>query len=125
MKSIVTCAMLALSVMTAGAAEVDMESTNYVLPGCKALLAITGGGEMPDTSSALAAGYCMGVLKALPEIYYGRDKCSIQFPAVFSVQQMTLIVVRYIEAHPERRHIPFLILANDALRDAWPCPKAP
>jgi hypothetical protein len=118
---IIICGALALSVMTAGAAEIDMESTNYVLPGCKALLAISEGGEMPDTSSALGAGYCMGVLKTLPETYFGRDKCSIQFPAVFSVRQMTLIVVRYIEAHPETKHIPFLTLAKDALRDAWPC----
>jgi len=56
----------------------------------------------------------MGVLKTLPEIYFWRDKCSIQFPGIFSVQQMTLIVVRYIEAHPERMNIPFLILAEDA-----------
>jgi hypothetical protein len=107
--------------MTAGAAEIDTESANYVLPGCKALLAITEGREMLDASSALGAGYCMGVLKTLPEIYFWRDKCSIQFPGIFSVQQMTLIVVRYIEAHPERMNIPFLILAEDALRDAWPC----
>jgi hypothetical protein len=121
MRALICAAMLALARTTAGAVEVDMESTNYVLPGCKALLAITEGREMPDTSSALGAGYCMGVLKTLPEIYFGRDKCSIQFPVVFSVQQMTLIVVRYIEAHPDRRQIPFLMLAKDALRDAWPC----
>jgi len=64
-----------------------------------------------------------GVLKTLPEIYFARDKCSIQFPEVFSVQQMTLIVIRYIEAHPERMNMPFLMLAEDALRDAWPCRK--
>ena len=121
MRTAITCGALALSVMMTGAAEVDTESANYVLPGCKALLAITEGREMLDTSRALGAGYCMGVLKTLPEIYFGRDKCSIQFPEVFSVQQMTLIVVRYIEAHPERMNMPFLILAEDALRDAWPC----
>ena len=121
MRTAITCGALALSVMMAGAAEVDTESANYVLPGCKALLAITEGREMLDTSRALVAGYCMGVLKTLPEIYFARDKCSIQFPEVFSVQQMTLIVIRYVEAHPERMNMPFLILAEDALRDAWPC----
>jgi Rap1a immunity proteins len=118
---VIICGALTMSVMTAGAAEIDTESANYVLPGCKALLAITEGRAVLDTSSALGAGYCMGVLKTLPEIYFWRDKCSIQFPGIFSVQQMTLIVVRYIEAHPERMNIPFLILAEDALRDAWPC----
>jgi len=117
----IICGALGLSVMTAGAAEIDTESANYVLPGCKALLAITEGREMLDTSRALVAGYCMGVLKTLPEIYFWRDKCSIQFPEIFSVQQMTLIVIRYIEAHPERMNMPFLMLAEDALRDAWPC----
>ena len=121
MRIAIICGALALSVMTAGAAEIDTESANYVLLGCKALLAITEGREMLDASSALGAGYCMGVLKTLPEIYFWRDKCSIQFPGIFSVQQMTLIVVRYIEAHPERMNMPFLILAEDALRDAWPC----
>jgi hypothetical protein len=121
MRAAIICGALALSVMMAGAADVDTESANYVLPGCKALLAITEGRETLDTSRVLGAGYCMGVLKTLPEIYFGRDKCSIQFPEVFSVQQMTLIVVRYIEAHPERMHMPFLMLAEDALRDAWPC----
>jgi hypothetical protein len=117
----IICGALVLSVMTAGAAEIDTESANYVLPGCKALLAITEGRGVLDTSRALGAGYCMGVLKTLPEIYFWRDKCSIEFPEIFSVQQMTLIVVRYIEAHPERMTIPFLIFAEDALRDAWPC----
>jgi len=67
MRTAITCGALALSVMMAGAAEVDTESANYVLPGCKALLAITEGREMLDTSRALVAGYCMGVLKTLPE----------------------------------------------------------
>jgi hypothetical protein len=121
MRAAITCGALALSVMMAGAAEVDTESANYVLPGCKALLAITEGRKTLDTSRVLGAGYCMGVLKTLPEIYFERDKCSMQFPEVFSVQHMTLIVVGYIEAHSERMHMPFLMLAEDALRDAWPC----
>jgi hypothetical protein len=123
MRAAIICGALALTVTMAGAAEIDTESANYVLPGCKALLAMTEGREILSTSSALGAGYCMGVLKTLPEIYFWRDKCSIEFPEIFSVQQMTLIVVRYIEAHPERMHVPFSILAEDALRDAWPCRK--
>jgi Rap1a immunity proteins len=119
----IICGALVLSVITSEAAEIDTESATYVLPGCKALLALTEGREMLDTSSALGAGYCMGVLNTLPEIYFWRDKCSIQFPEIFSVQQMTLIVVRYIETHPERMHVRFSILAEDALRDAWPCRK--
>ena len=60
MRTAITCGALALSVMMAGAAEVDTENANYVLPGCKALLAITEGREMLDTSKSPRSGLLHG-----------------------------------------------------------------
>jgi hypothetical protein len=39
MKSILTGGLMALTITTVGAAEVGQDSANFVLPGCKELMA--------------------------------------------------------------------------------------
>ncbi len=37
--------------------------------------------------------------------------------------QAVRVMVRYMEARPQKMHEPFVVLALEALQDAWPCRK--
>jgi hypothetical protein len=100
---------LALTV-TAASAEEEMLSANYWLPRCKAF--VSG-----SARELLGQGICAGRVEGL-----GFASCP-QIPDSVTRQQIVLVVVRYIEARPQRMHESFLVLAAQALRDAWPCRK--
>ncbi len=42
-------------------------------------------------------------------------------PVSASINQTKKVVLKYIEDRPERLHEPFVFLAVEALRKAWPC----
>ena len=54
------------------------------------------------------------------EEYYRRlaDYC---LPKGGKIRQGVMIVVRYLETHPERLHMKSGVLVYSALRDAFPC----
>ena len=47
----------------------------------------------------------------------------IEYPKGSTVNQGLRVVVRYIEARPQRMHESFAFLAIEALHNAWPCRK--
>jgi hypothetical protein len=117
MKAIITTALMALTVSTASA-EPDYFSANYVLPGCKKNVA-EGGRSTADEYSHIM-GFCLGVIYALgPRVWAG----CVNAPNGLTLQQEARVVVRYIEARPERMHELFMNLAAEALLNAWPCKK--
>jgi hypothetical protein len=85
-------------------------SANQMLSGCKGLLDrnMTG-------ISMFNQGYCIGFLVGLG---YGVAFCQ---PQGVTSGQVVAVVVKYIEARPERMHEPFGKLAIEALIAAWPC----
>jgi hypothetical protein len=98
-------AILLLALTTAASAE---DSANNFLPGCKGTL----GTEMWEQRR------CAGFIEGLEYGVGGRDFCPPN--GVTTVQSVT-VVVKYIEARPQRMHEDFGKLAIEAMQAAWPC----
>lgn len=113
----VACLML----LTAPAQAANVDSANRVMEGCRATLQ----GKSPASLSGAELyklGWChgavnalVGVSEALPEPF---KFCA---PVGATNEQSVRIVVAYIDAAPHRTHLPFVVLATEALRKAWPC----
>jgi hypothetical protein len=100
-----------LLALTMPASAEDMASANYFLPGCKGFV------EKKKTlasSEALCAGFVTGLAFGIS----GRDSCQ---PERVTNNQVVAVVIKYIEARPERMHEQFGDLAIEALAAAWPC----
>jgi hypothetical protein len=113
MRSIIGAALLTLATLCAplattmvGAAE-DRHSANFWLPRCKGFI---GSGTL-GVDEAFCGGEVWGLAYA---------SCA-SLPVGVTPEQVMRVVVRYIEARPQRMHEPFLPLAWDAVIDAWPC----
>jgi Rap1a immunity proteins len=62
------------------------------------------------------AGACVGTAAGI--IYADPKICA---PDGWTLQQSVRVIVKYIEDRPARMHEPFVRLAGEALRAAWPC----
>ena len=92
-------------------------SDNVVLPHCK--FALTDHAER-----SFLAGMCVGSIRAIARLA-ATPRASVlcaALPDSVTPEQMVRVVVRYIEARPQRMHEAFFVLAIEALLDAWPCP---
>jgi hypothetical protein len=98
------------SLMLSGGAAIaeDTGSATYMMRGCREALAA------PNKDSSLSA-LCVGTIDGLG---FGSGTC---FPTGVTVEQMTRVVVQYIDARPARMHEDFRKLALEALTAAWPC----
>ena len=105
-----------LLALTMPASAQDIDSANYFLPGCKAFL-VRDKSEVPLTE-IFASMRCAGFVDGLVYGVGGKDFCR---PNGATIGQALAVVVKYIEARPERMHEPFGLLAIEALKAAWPC----
>jgi Rap1a immunity proteins len=102
-----------LLALTMPASAQDTTTANQMLPGCKGLL----DNSMTSGVSVYQQGRCGGYVAGL--VYGGgQEFCS---PKGVSIGQAVAVVIKYIEARPERMHEPFADLALEALKAAWPC----
>jgi hypothetical protein len=125
MRTIITCAALALTFTTAGAAD-NYNSANFILPGCKTALT-----DRIDRS--FMAGRCVGIITTIAGLLASAERAGAAtrlFPNFCAAppdgvteEQTVRVVVRYIEARPQRMHEEFGGLTLEALHDAWPCRK--
>jgi hypothetical protein len=114
MKALVVAILLAL---TLPASAQDTNSANFILPGCKGLL--TKDLLDPKDRSYYEQPRCLAFITGAP-VYgaRGKDFCE---PNGVTIGQVVAVVVKYIEARPERMHEDFGTLALEALTAAWPC----
>ena len=97
-------------------AQPDPDSGNFMLPRCKALV------HNKKDEMSVYSGVCGGVISTLvwsSEMF--RDPAKFCAPSTVTNGQSSLVVVRYMENHPELLHLPFVKLALDAMKEAWPC----
>jgi hypothetical protein len=96
-----------LILSSAAIAAEDKQSGNFFLPHCK---------------SPNAAGVCVGRITALAMVGNNfPSNISVCPPEQATTKQLTTVIVRYLEKHPERLHESFNMLALVALHEAWPC----
>ena len=97
----------------------DDTSANSVFLGCKAF---AEGQATRDLQLLQLGNVCAGVVHGLA--YVGKilpteiQSCA---PPTSDARQLARVVVRYIEARPQRMHEDFRNLTLEAFRNAWPC----
>jgi hypothetical protein len=90
-------------------------SAAFILDACK---------EKPR-EPAFQQGSCFGQIQTLymlgsaNALWPNARFCT---PEGSTMNQARKVVIKYIDDRPERLHEPFLVLAIEALRKAWPCP---
>jgi hypothetical protein len=99
--------------MSASAQSNPQTSSNEMLPGCKGLIS----DKTPPLKEALRQGRCAGYVAGL---VYARS-VFLCVPEGATPEQGVRVVIKYIEARPERMQEPFGKLALEALEEAWPC----
>jgi Rap1a immunity proteins len=101
------------------AAGPSQTSADYVMPGCRdvaSLIAFSNAGDSEEQASLM--GFCAGIVVGLS--FMGQPY-GICVPAGTTSQQVTSIVVQYIDGQPARIHDDFNRFAVEALRANWPC----
>jgi Rap1a immunity proteins len=99
-----------LFALTVPAGAQDISSANFILTGCK--------GYLNREGNAWAQGHCVGFIDGLVSVAGGQV---FSVPDGVTNRQGVAVVVKYIEARPERMHEPFSVLAVEAMMAAWPC----
>ena len=95
-----------------------------IFPGCKADVALSERLLKPNIDSALSAGVCVGAIETLLMLYATASLAgptTICVPNNVSTGQLVRVVIRYMDARPERLNESFALLAIEAFRAAWPC----
>ena len=107
----------------AALAQRPIESANEILPGCRALLAMSQGQSAGDELDQIRGGVCAGKISALLNVAPMLEP-RLRFckPQNVTVRQATELVVQRLEGRPEVWHLPFDALALGAFVNAWPCP---
>jgi hypothetical protein len=95
-------------------AEADLNSADYITPGCRALLEPD---PPKDMNTRFLSAQCRAIVSGL--VYASSSNvCPPQDPVT---GQPVRVVVKYIDDLPARLHEQFFALALEALRAAWPC----
>ncbi len=101
------------------AQEPDKDSANYMLRYCRAAL---NNETLTHFADAAMAGMCVGIIDAIgfmmSEFPLEEKEKSSCPPSKVKLEQIVSVVVRYIEARPERMHENFRTLAIEAIHDA-------
>src|SRR5215831_10809 len=100
-------------------AEPNQTSADYVMPGCRdaaSLISFSNTGDSEEQASLM--GFCAGIVVGLS--FMGQPY-GICVPAGTTSQQITSIVVQYIDGQPDRIREDFNNFAVEALRANWSC----
>ena len=97
----------------------NQTSADYLMPGCRdaaSLITFSNAGESKEQVSLKS--FCAGVVVGLS--FMGQPY-GICVPAGTTSEQVTNVVVQYIDGQPSRIHEDFNHFAVEALRANWPC----
>jgi hypothetical protein len=101
------------------AAGPNQTSADYVMPGCRDAAALIIFSNVGDTEEQISLmSFCTGIVVGLS--FMGQPY-GICVPAGTTSQQVTSIVVQYIDGQPARIQEDFNSFAVEALRANWPC----
>jgi hypothetical protein len=102
-------------------AGTDIQTANFLLPGCRYVLSKGGPIAINPGEEILAyqGGICYGVVSTVAMISRGSDQ--VCTPAGMTVNQATAVTVRYAEKIPGRWNEPLAALAIEAIHQEWPC----
>jgi hypothetical protein len=94
------------------AGEAIGASADEIMAACKSVMSTPH-----NASEAQEQGFCVGAVEGIGHVDPG-----ICPPMGSTLDQWIRVVIRYIDSRPARLQEDFFKLAQEALRDAWPCP---
>src|SRR5215471_11797050 len=97
-------------------AEPNQTSADYIMPGCRDAASLISFSNAGDSEEHSLMGFCAGIVVGLS--FMGQPY-GICVPAGTTSQQVTSIVVQYIDGQPARIHEDFNKFALEALRANW------
>ena len=105
---------------TSALAQDDKFTANYMLPYCRDAI----NNKAPTLSSdAIMQGMCVGIVDAI-DFMMNTAAAEDQYrscPPDVTLKVTVQVVIKYIDARPERMNESFKKLAVEAIHDAWPC----
>jgi hypothetical protein len=104
-----------LSASAASAVEDATLSADQVLPACAAFIADRAPREI---DGVFQAGRCIGLMQGLG---FASRLLGVCPPDDVTPALRARVAVTYVEAHPERMHEDFRVLAVEAMQKTWPC----
>jgi hypothetical protein len=120
-KQLLACGLLVAMVWGSPvAAQEDVQSGNFMLPGCRYSL---NSKDPALQGNIFRGGLCSGIVSALSAVSTTMEPAyRFCVPNAATFNQQVQVVVRYMEQHSKVWHEPFVALALVAMREAWPCP---
>jgi hypothetical protein len=108
----------------AAAAQQDFSSGKYYLAACKGFMTST---SVDSAREARDEGACFGAVQTLTILRgFLREFLPARYrfcmPEGATTGEAIRLIVSYMESRPERLHEQFVLLAIEALAEAWPCP---
>ena len=123
MRIVLRASVLVVAVLLSAPALPAQDGSGY-LQGCQ-LAATSGMGQEPrtgDSSEALQAGVCIGVINAVvtitPVLPDGIRFCA---PGTADVGDAIRVVDKFMKEDPTRKDMSFMPIVLAALGKAWPC----
>lgn len=115
-RAAILTALSLLAPISSATAE-DIDSANWLLPGCKAFV-----DRRELEGQPFRAGVCAGSVNMLVQVSELLPS-STRFcaPNGATKRQAVQVAVSYINRIPGRMHEPFVQLASEAFHEAWPC----
>ena len=113
-------ALMVVMIFNCGAvvAGPNQTSADYVMPGCRDAAALITFSVKESEEQISRMSFCTGIVVGLSFMGQPFGVC---VPAGTTSQQVTNIVVQYIDGQPERIHEDFNSFAVEALQANWPC----
>ena len=110
--------MFVVTLLCSPSAFAGSGSASHYLPECR----LSSVERLNAADDVIKAAHCGGMLYALissaPLLEQPAKFCP---PTGIRVSQVAQTVVRYIESVPQRQNEPFIALALEGMRHAWPC----
>jgi hypothetical protein len=80
-------------------------------------------GQGETTIMAMNKGFCLGIIAGYTDALRTSKGRNVCIPNEVEWGQRMEVIVKYLENHPEKRHIYYEVLIIDALLEAFPCKK--
>ncbi len=138
-QTVTMAVLLSLVVSPLAAKEYPLSNGSSLLSACKKDVARTEGVTLSNFDKArglMCAAYIKGFVEGhdtmailLAKRQYGGKAANSKtktfrlfcYPETVAVQQLTRVVIRYLEQHPETLHLHPVLTVTQALREAFPC----
>ncbi len=103
----------------AAVAEPNEPSASYLMPGCRDAASLITFSVRESEEEVARMNFCAGIVVGLSFMGELHGVC---VPPDTTSEQVTSIVVQYIDGQPARTDEDFRSFAVEALRANWPCP---